>query len=168
MGVTLAGTGQVLFELKVYRLTEKKYNQDFKKYFEKHKLSNPNIEIEEKLNMNLLENFGGYWQYNQIIGYLEFYILGSDIRCAYYQGFNKKARRNGKRTFIIYDDTLFKVRIKKKYTNEQIIEKIRNIIKDCSIQKMLKRRYVDTVFFDNISSFVDWKSYIQKLKEEKT
>ena len=167
MGITLAETGQVLFELPIYRVTKETYKQEFYKYAEKNKQYNSDSKIETKLNKNLKKDFGGDWQYNQIIGYLEFYILGNNIRCAYYQGFDKIATRNGKRKFKIYDDTLSNVTIRDNYTNEKIIEKIRYMIDHCSIQEMIQKRYIDTKNFDNISSFVDWKSYIKKLKEKK-
>ena len=168
MGKILAGTGVILFELPIYRVTKEKYNHELHKYVKKYKQFNPDPEIEIKLNVGLQKDFGGDWKYNEIIGYLEFYIIANDIRCAYYQGFNKIARKNGKRLFQIYDDTVTKSIIKNSYTNEKIIESINWMIEHCKSQDMFKKRYINTKIFDNMIQFIDWKEYIKKLKETTT
>ena len=47
-------------------------------------------DIERQLNSSLKYEYGGDWEYNEIIGYLEFYKIGNNIRCAYYKVIAKK------------------------------------------------------------------------------
>ena len=161
----------ILFELAVYKETEEVYNREFKKKFEKNKYSDSNGDeiFENKMNesiyRDLKKEFGGEWKYNQIIGYLVFYIVHSQINCAYYKGFNKKAMRKGKKEFNIFDDKVSTITLKNSYNNAKIIESINWMIKHCKGQDKFQKRYIDTKIFDNILQFIDWKEYILKLKK---
>jgi len=114
MGITV--TGEVLFELPIYRLSKKQYNKKFKEYYEKNKIKNNDQEYERKINQSLKKTYGGDWKYNEIIGYFEFYKFSDDIRCAYYKVSTQKITKTRKKQFIKIDDTIYKVRIKKSYS----------------------------------------------------
>ena len=100
MGVTLAGTGKILFELPIYRLTRELYDKEFEKYVKKYKPTNSDPKVEIKLNMNLKKDFAGNWEYNEIIGYLEFYILGNDIRAPLKIPANHQSKKNLYKPYI--------------------------------------------------------------------
>lgn len=166
MGKTVARTGKILFELPIYRVSREVHSKEFQKYRKKYRQSSPDPKVEEMLNMNLKKEFGGDWEYNEIVGYLEFYIICDQIRCAYYQGFDKIARKNGNKSFKIYDDTMTKTTLKNSYNNITIIEKIEEMIEHCKSLPMFKSRYINTEIFDTLVQFIDWKEYIAKLKKE--
>ena len=162
MGVTL--DGKTLFELPIYRLSEKEYYQEFKKYYDKNKISNENPKIEEKLKEKSFKKFGGQWKYNEIIGYLRFYLLGNDIRCYSYKTDVNKIVRTRRKIFIPIDDTLRKITIRELYDNETIKSKIKEMVTDCEESLNSKKRYLDTEIFENLIDHMDWKSLIKSLK----
>ncbi len=131
MGITL--TGRTLFELPIYRLSKASYNR---------------------------ESLDGNWKYNDIIGYLQFYKWADDIRCAYYKGYDKKAIRNGKRLFYKVDDTLYKIMVKKSYSNEKLKINVKEIVDFCIKLKQFKTRFIDTSTFNVIVDCIDWKQYL--------
>jgi len=160
MGVTLAGTGKVLFELPVYRLSEEMYYDKFNLEYEKRKTPNNDPISEEKINQNIFKDYGGAWKYNEIIGYLELYAQKSDIRCAYYKVNAKRIVRTRKKQYEIYDDTIYKIDIFRKYTNEQLIVKIKELVDNCILQDEFENRFVDRKLFDKMVDYVDWYKLI--------
>ena len=158
MGTTLIE--KILFELPVYRVSKAKYNNEYQKFYKKRKTPCFDPLREEKVNSALCKTYGGDWEYNDIVGYLKFHKFGNDIRCAYYKGYNKKAVRNGKRSFEIVDDSILKITINKSYQNNQIIKEVKEIIKSCKAMDEFKNRFIDTKAFDNMVNFIDWQKYL--------
>lgn len=160
MGVTLAGTGKVIFELPVYRLSEKMYYDKFSEEYEKRKIPNDDPIYEEKINQNIFKDYGGAWKYNEIIGYLEFYTQKTDIRCAYYKVNVKRIVRTRKKQYEINDDTIYKINIVRRFTNEQLVSKIKGLVDNCISLDKFKNRYVDKTLFDNTVNYIDWHKLI--------
>jgi len=139
---------KLLFELPVYRKNETSYLQDFKTYKKKiaHSVT--------------IDNFGGLWEYNEIIGYLKFYISGkTQIRVEYKETDTKRKKQTKKKTFILNSDSFCNRSIYKSMDNLSLIKLIRECIEHCKIR--LPNRYVNTTFIDNTIDYTDWKSVIK-------
>lgn len=158
MGITL--DGKTLFELPIYRLSEDEYYKGLDKYYQKRKIPHSNTQYERSLNQNLYKDFGGYWKYNEIIGYLRFYKYANDVRCYYYKDDKKRIIKTRTKQFIPIDDTLYKISIKSSYSNNQIAEKLIEMVNYCSTLEDFSKRYIDRVLFDNTVNFIDWRRLI--------
>ncbi|WP_456479959.1 hypothetical protein [Nautilia sp.] len=147
----------LLFELPVYRISKQKYYDEYKKYNQKIK---DEIDYNEDLPINI---FGGVWEYNEIIGFLKFYMSGGrQIRVEYHETAQKRKRKTRKKLFIYKTDRFCTRDIYFNATNEQIIEIIKNCIKNC--KDKLKNRYVKTDFFDDIYQYINWQKLIENLE----
>jgi hypothetical protein len=73
-----------LFELPVYRLEEDKYNQSLCE----HIVNNPLMSAEYSR-----KNFGGDWQYNEIIGFLRFYVFTYQVNAKFVVNTGKQIRK---------------------------------------------------------------------------
>ncbi|WP_428026785.1 hypothetical protein [Arcobacter sp.] len=139
-----------LFEISVYRIDENSYNEDFKKYVDKNTTpySQPSI-----------SSFGGEWEYNEIIGYLKFYISGgTQIRVEYKETDVEKKVKTRTKTFVLNSDSFCASQIYKNMNNQSLIETIKECINDCKAK--LPNRYIDTTFIDNTIDYTDWESVI--------
>lgn len=159
MGITL--DGKTLFELPIYRVSEEQYYKSLNEHYEKRKIPHNNFLYEESLNQNLRKDFGGDWKYNEIIGYLRFYKYANDIRCFYYQDDRKRIIKTRKKQFIPIDDTLYKIIIIYSYDNQQIAEKITEMVDWCSTLPDIKKRYIDREIFDNTVNCIDWRVLLE-------
>ena len=139
-----------LFELPVYRKDQTSYLQDFEKFASKR--TTPYYKP-------TIDNFGGQWEYNEIIGYLKFYISGgTQIRVEYKETDAKHKVKTRKKTFILNSDSFCVRQISKDMNNPSLIEMIRECIEHC--KGRLTNRYIDTTFIDNTIDHTDWKSVI--------
>lgn len=141
---------KLLFELYVYRLDQSAYRHEFQKYIIKN--TTPHYQP-------TLGSFGGIWQYNEIIGYLKFYISGNtQLRVEYHKTDATKIVKTRKKTFILHDDSFCTRNIYKSMTNQELIDIIKDCIQDC--KNRLNPRYIDTTFVDNTLLHTNWKKVI--------
>jgi outer membrane lipoprotein-sorting protein len=139
---------KLLFELPVYRKNETSYLQDFETYKKTIAYS------------VTIDDFGGSWEYNEIIGYLKFYISGkTQIRVEYKETYAKRKVKTKKKTFILNSDSFCVRAIFKNMDNLSLIKLIRECIEHCKIR--LPKRYINTTFIDNTLDHTDWKSVIK-------
>ena len=141
----------LLFELPVYRLSEKRYFSEYNKH---------------KINSDIgINSFGGMWEYNEIIGFLKFYISGhTQIRVEYCETSQKRKRKTRKKIFICRTGSFCTREISHNVTNEKIIEVLKDCIQHC--KNNLKQRYIKTDFFDDTYKYMDWKKLIEKNENE--
>ena len=86
-----------LFEIHVYRLTENDYYDATQKYIDK---TNSNLQYPMDVDF-LLKQYGGSWQYNEIIGFLKFYQYGANqIRCEYWETDSSRKVKTRKKQFV--------------------------------------------------------------------
>jgi len=145
----------LLFELPVYRLNESSYYQQFKKYKDKHSTQYTSDSM-------LIDHFGGQWEYNEIIGFLKFYISGNtQIRVEYHETDKKIKRRSRNRSkfFIKKTDSLCVRSISKTMTNEEWIITIEDCINHCKAN-LSSARYVDTKIFFSTFKYTNWVKVI--------
>jgi len=103
-----------LFELHVYRLKESEYYSAMKKYIDK---TNSKMQIPMDTGY-LRKQYGGDWQYNEIIGFLKFYQYGANqIRCEYWETDSSRKVKTRKKQFIQMSDSYCRVLFSKNDTN---------------------------------------------------
>lgn len=141
---------KLLFELYVYRIDENAYLRDFHKFL---------IQNSTSCYQPTLDSFGGQWQYNEIIGYLKFYISGgTQLRVEYHKTDATKIVKTRKKTFVLNNDSFCTRNIYKSMTNQDLIDVIKDCIQDC--KNRLNPRHIDTTFIDNTLIHTDWTKVI--------
>lgn len=157
------------YDLPVYRLDREKYYNQLQKSIEQTLYENPlqqefyeKYPKEKMIMENLLrENYGGGWEYNEIIGYIRLHILGTQIRGEYWQHKAKKMVKSRKRQFQYVTHKLSPEKeLSLSKTNKDIYNKILEYIESC--RKELKNRFIDTSNFETLGSHVDWQELIHK------
>ncbi len=144
-----------LFEIAVYRLAENKYNHELLNY-----ISTINEGVERPLDEGYLrEQYGGPWQYNEIMGYLRFYRYGeSQIRCTYWETTAKRKVRTRKKTFVITSNSYCRVLFSNTASNTELANAMKKAVAHC--ENRLKNRSVDRRLFDSTVNHIDWKSVL--------
>ena len=144
---------RLLFELAVYRLDKESYSNGFLEYKNKNS-------TEYTSDSGLMNCYGGQWEYNEIIGFLKFYVSdNTQIRCEYHET-NKKIKRKSRTKIFIKNTDSFCVRsISKKMTNEELINIIEDCIKHCK-DNISAERFIDTQIFDSTFKHTNWVQVI--------
>ena len=138
---------KVLFELNVYRISEKNYLNRF------------NTSIYGR-NGCSIENFGGEWEYNEIIGFLKFYVSGNtQIRVEYKDTNKKRKNKTRNKQFVLNTDSFSTRSFYRSSTNQDLIDLIKDCIDDCK-KRLKKNRYIDTKFIDTTINNTDWRSIV--------
>ena len=104
------------------------------------------------------------WKYNEIIGYLNLYILGSQFRadvwmvkkCRHYAGITKKK--------FLYCGKAFEKQIPRGYTSSEIFKFMIDQLLYIN-SKDYKRRHFDLRAFKAAGRFIDWNGLIEKLNQ---
>lgn len=140
-----------LFELPIYRLKEDDYNESLREHIEKN--SPMSAGYSRKV-------YGGDWQYNEIIGFLRFYVSGKrQIRCEYWQTDAKRKVRTQKKQFIMTSDSYCAQNFNPLASNEDLKTTIISCINHCKGQ-LNKNRYVDERLFRGTFDYIDWSSLL--------
>lgn len=145
----------LLFELPVYRIDRETYYREFQEYVEDYK-----TEYLPKENPIHLENFRGQWEYNEIIGYLKFYISGkTQIRVEYHETKTQIKVKTRKKVFIKRKGSFCTRSISSTLANKQIVKLLEECIEHCK-KNLPSNRYIKTDFFDATYKHTDWKNII--------
>lgn len=147
-----------LFEVPVYRLSEISYYQKMDGY-----ITDINSKMQIPMsNGYLRKQFGGDWNYNEIIAYLRFYRYGSNkIRCEYWETDAKSKTRTRKKTFVKVSDKYCNQPFSISSPNSDLAQSIRDAVEHCENRLKRKRRVLDRELFDNTVDFIDWKSLLK-------
>ena len=69
------------FDVPIYRLPEAKYNSDRDRYIEQSMvdLCYEKLPMADQFRSELWKQYGGAWQFDEIIGYIRLYFCGNQI-----------------------------------------------------------------------------------------
>ncbi|OGR26867.1 MAG: hypothetical protein A2139_03210 [Desulfobacca sp. RBG_16_60_12] len=160
------------FDVPVYRVPEEKYYREMNEYIERNMFPGPaehndsmrvfySREPEQEVSHreHLREQFGGAWNYNEIIGYIRLHFLGNQIRGEYWGVKAKRQVRTRKKIFKYMTWKIApEINIPNKADNEEIFKLILDYLTRCS--KELRGRHIDTTILKSIGQYVDWKSLL--------
>lgn len=107
-------------------------------------------------------NFGGPWQYNEIVGYIRLHFVGSQIRGEYFAPNTSRIVKTRKRVFWLQTHKLApEVSIPLTATSGQIFDLIKDYVDAC--KRELPRRYIDASQLMRLGPFVDWKGLYETI-----
>ena len=160
-------------DIPVYRLAPERYYKEMESFIHKtiypglsdsdemiRQLHLKNPDREMRLRDHLRTAYGGAWNYNEIIGYIELHFLGTQIRGEYWQMKGKRIQRTRRkeseyRTWKLAPE----MDIPDEASNSEIFALIRDYISDCA--KELKGRHLDVSRFETIGPHVDWRALLR-------
>ncbi len=116
-----------------------------------------NTSIHDK--QHFWENYGGPWQYNQVIGWVRLYVLGSQLRGDLWMMTGKRLHRKSHNPIRrVRDD--FEIDIIPDESSAQILSKLEQELKHLQKSLYKKRRFLDLECFQSLAPFIDWRKLI--------
>lgn len=160
------------YDVPVYRLEEERYVDDLNRHIESTLFpdSDPlSSTLRERDRLNPSENssfrdhiadkYGGCWLYNEIVGYIRLFFLGSQVRGEYFAISQRRAFRTRHKTFVLKSLKLAPERqIPNTTANLSIFEAVLQYINDC--RKELPRRHIDSRLLEAVGPHVDWQALL--------
>ncbi|KQA98073.1 hypothetical protein CGT94_17145 [Vibrio metoecus] len=135
-----------LFELPVYRIDEETYNCELKEYISSNESMSPEYSRKQ---------FGGDWQYNEVVGFLRFYVSGKrQIRCEYWQTDTQRKIKTRKKQFVMTSDSFCTQNFYPNADNDALKSMLLDSIEHCRVN--LPRRHIDMRMFMETFDFIDW------------
>jgi hypothetical protein len=159
-------------DVPIYRLEKSKYNAEQEKYIninlcmpecdrkEREAFYRENPESEKSVRVHLEMQFGGSWRFNEIVGYIRLFSIGRQIRGEIWFVGAKRIVRTRHKTFVYKPGFRPEVTIPFGISNQEIFSYILKFVD--SIRPKLKGRFIDSSVLENIGSYVDWNSLLQK------
>jgi len=161
-----------IMTLPVYRLTREKYFVQRAQHVEQQMYGGPDGEFKREFAKKnpdwvktfseiLVKQYGGNWEYNEIIGFIELHFCGMQVRGEYFENNKRKQVRTRKKQFDYITHKLApEINIPQSATSNEIEAVIEKYIKEC--RQELRIRYVDDSAFTNLKGCVDWLSLLKK------
>jgi hypothetical protein len=170
------GIGDVYFmDLPVYRLPEEQYYRErdawvqatYERYGS-YRPDNPSPEMAEQFRQieisartHLATSYGGGWQYNEIVGFLQLYVCGSQVRAEQHITACKRVVRTRRKIFVWNTWNLApETEIPRNGTNTEIFQAILEHVAGC--RRELAGRYIDSTHLETLGPFVDWNALLSK------
>jgi len=99
------------------------------------------------------------WRYNEAIGWLRLYALGSQIRAElWFVKAKRIVRETRKRVFFVGKE--FEISFRSTDQNPQIAEAVLQTLRDLRRQPLYRKRYVDLECFEAIARHLDWQALL--------
>lgn len=148
-----------LFEIPVYRLREADYCKQMSAYMVKTK-SQGSSNLSDSY---LIAQFGGEWRYNEIVGFLRFYLYGkSQIRCEFWETAAQKKVRSRKRMkfFEKRSGRYCSEQISISHSNKDLASSMKSAVAHCEQRICEKGWILDKELFDNTVDHINWQSLL--------
>ena len=160
-------------DLPVYRLPEDRYcaerNTSIDAVMTKNPLPetppNPSMAdhlcpADEAMRSHMFDAYGGSWRYNEVIGQVRLYLLGSQLRGEYWRVNRKRIVRTRRKTLKFWDWKLApETELPSTGTNSEIYESILHQVEGC--RRELKPRFLDSSQLTTIGPYIDWRALFE-------
>lgn len=108
------------------------------------------------------------WKYNEVIGWICLYIMGTQIRGDYYFTSAKRIGKGIRKKRFNYYGKAFEHSLTRNLSSNEIYQEIINELEHLNKNnKSFKNRHIDLKSFKIIGEFVDWKLLVDKLNSFK-
>ncbi|CAJ1825802.1 hypothetical protein KLNKPBOH_01690 [Aeromonas veronii] len=160
----------IITTLPVYRLNEERYYTQRQEFVEKTIFGGPDGAFKRQyakedpqwystFKTHLCDVYGGAWNFNEIIGYIELYIIGNQVRGSYWQDNKRRFSKSRRKQFIYKTHKLMpEVSFSRRASSEDIYCTILEYIDNC--QTYLKGRHIDRSNLINMGKYVNWRTMV--------
>lgn len=140
------------YDVPIYRLSNEEYQKAISAFVD------PRVESQGPgVKQMWWEQFGGAWQFNEIIGFLRLHFLGSQVRAEWWSVKAKRITKTRQKQFEYKSHKLApETSIPSGATNKEIWAAILEHLDDC--RKELKGRYVDSSLLEVIGPHMNWQA----------
>ena len=108
---------------------------------------------------HLRKKYGGGWRFNEVIGFIRLFFLGTQVRGEYFGVGRKRIRRTRKKIFELRSLNLApEIEISHLMSNAGILEAVHSYLADC--RKELKGRYIDSQLLEQLVLHIDWQKFL--------
>jgi len=163
-----------IMTLPVYRLSRDKYYKERAMYVEgvMYRGHKEHVEVKKKFHAKYPElkvqfedylnnKYGGCWDFNEIVGFINLHFLGSQIRGEY---FSVKAKRITRTRKKIFEYSTFKLApeldVGLDSSNQEIFNVVIKYIADC-YKELPKGRFINDRQFKTLGPFLDWRALLK-------
>lgn len=159
------------FEIPVYRC-----NQDTHAKEMKNKEIEYTIEEYKETAPSSYQNMINYfndtiwypWKYNEIIGWIYLYVMGTQLRGEYYFTTAKRIGKGINKKKFKYCGKAFEHSLTCTDSSNEIFKEILTVLEKVNKNETpFKKRYLDLRTFKTVGEFVDWKNLVEKLNSFK-
>jgi len=105
------------------------------------------------------ETYGGPWQYNQVVGWVRLYVLGSQLRGDLWKMTGKRLHRKSRNQIRLLGKA-FEISLTPDESSEQIRAKIEEELQRLQNELSKKKRVLDMQCFRTIASCIDWRKLV--------
>jgi hypothetical protein len=147
----------------VYRLSEDKYysqmNDDFEKLISRSwdmNFRQNNPDMVENWRRSHRSSYGGDWEFNEVVGHIKLFFMGSQIRGEYWSTESQRKVRTRKKKFEIKAHKLVAEGKIWEKTSDGVLAAIEEYLSRC--KKELKGRHIDLREFEALKNHVNWFS----------
>jgi hypothetical protein len=165
-------TDAYVFELPVYSLSEDRYYDEFCTYKERlvERLCRGGGSREDHQEFVnglpfLLEEFGGRWRYNQIVGFVGVLPLGCQLRGEIWLSTAKRIQRKLRYKRIEHRAKGFEMTVKPEDDSEHIFLSLLDNLRALGKGSLLRRRHLDFRAIMAVGPLVNWRELINKSTE---
>lgn len=159
------------FEIPIYRCDQKTHTKEMElleKEWVKDEYKDYAPESYQGIYNYFHQSIWYSWRYNEIVGWISLYILGSQIRGDYIFITAKRIGKGiRKKRFRIYGKA-FEHTLHRNLTSQEIFDEILSQLKKLmKSDNVLKKRYLDLSSFLALGQYVDWMDLVDKLNSYK-
>ncbi|MBU1298081.1 MAG: hypothetical protein KJ963_06865 [Bacteroidetes bacterium] len=148
------------FTIPVYICSPEEYNKKRERYFN-NQFKRYKVDDSKESKELFEEAFKMYlwhpWKFNQIVGFIELFIWGKDIRGEYYFISSKRLSVHQKNKKYTWCGKAFEMGVYFEKQSDTIYKTLIEHLENLRNEKPFKGRYIDLREFYEISSFIDWK-----------
>lgn len=152
-----------IFSIPIYTCSEEEYERKRDVYFRKNlvKYSVRN----DKQSLNLFESaFYKYlwspWKYNQVIGFIEIFVWGKDIRGELYFEESKRISIHSKKRRYELQGKAFEMGVYFVQQTDNIFKNLSAHLEYLKNEKPYKGRYIDLNRFYEIGPYINWRALL--------
>lgn len=167
-----------IFDVPIYRTTKASYNEDQKLYineslYDHLELSRSEMDAYYKeyphskiRNENCYwRQYGGPWRFNDIIGYVQLYLKGSQVHGQLWYIDAKRIVRKPRHKILVCKNAGLgfgiPVGIPIESSNSEIFSRIMKYLDSVRPLPKFKNRFIDSSLLETIGPYVDWRSLIE-------
>jgi len=158
------------FELSVYRVSESAYYSEFDRHLERfwdetermHGRTRQELFPDDQralIQEQQLREFGGSWRYNQVVGWVRLFVLGSQIRGECWMVTAERLMRRGRREYR-YPGQAFTLNCSRRMSANQIRDAV--FVELAGFQKECRngRCVLDLSSFENAARYMNWRGML--------